>query len=225
MPTLRHYFKKTVKNALVLAAACFAVFLLALLLAWLLPSNGPDLRPFLLLMYAKEIGIGVAIFTAVFFLFKAYKVCKTERSFPQELFKMTPSIVILIVVFLFSSTYLFNFFHQTDCTQHDYTAKLDGGIKRIGSKTYHIRICGSGLIDSHFLGEGLDKVLLSIMDEQGTILAKRHYTIFLDDSLGLASLQISEDKLLYFDADSKQGEIAIPPTIHDWIGARIPVLN
>ncbi|WP_216667223.1 hypothetical protein [Herbaspirillum rubrisubalbicans] len=225
MPTIRHYFKKSVSNVLLLAAAVVAAFCVALFLAWVLPSNGPHLRIFFWYFYAKEIGIGIAVFTAAFFLSKAYKVYRTEKSFARELLKMSPSIIIWVAFFLFSSTYLFNFFHQTDCERYNYTEKLHGGVKEIAGATYHISICGAGVSGSHFFGEGTERVRLTITDEQGGILAKRYYKIFLDDSSGLQSLSINKNRILYFDADSKQEDISIPPSIHDWIGARIPILN
>ena len=228
MSTIRQYFKKSVKNVILIAIAIIVAFLLALFLAWVLPSNGPNLRMLFWFFYAKEIGAGIATLTAVFFLYKAYRVYKTERSFFQELLKMAPTIAIWAIAFLVSSTYLYNFFHQTDCEQYNYTNRLNGGVKEIGGKKYAISICGTGVSNSHFFGEGFDRVQLIVTDEQGSVLARRYYKILLGDTLGHRPLQINQNSISYFDDSNsyaEQGTISIPPTIHDWIGARIPILN
>ena len=228
MPTIRQYFKKSVKNVLLIATAIVSTFLLALFLAWVLPSDGPNLRMLFWFFYAKEIGIGIATLTAAFFLYKAYRVYSAAESFSQELLKMIPTIVFWTAAFLTSSTYLYNFFHQTDCEQYNYTEKLNGGVKEIGGKKYAISICGTGVSNSHFLGEGFDRVQLIVTDEQGSVLARRYYKILLGDTLGHRPLQINQNSISYFDDSNsyaEQGTISIPPTIHDWIGARIPILN
>ncbi len=228
MSTIRQYFKKSVKNVAIIAIAIIVVFLLALFLAWVLPSNGPNLRMLFWFFYAKEIGVGIAVLTIAFFLYKAYRVYKTEQSFFQELLKMAPTIAIWAIAFLVSSTYLYDFFHQTDCEQYNYTEKLNGGVKEIGGKKYHISICGTGVSDSHFFGEGLDRVQLTVTDEQGSVLARRYYKILLDDTLGHRPLEINQNSINYFDDSdsySEQGTISMPPTIRDWIGARVPILN
>ncbi len=228
MPTIRQYFKKSVKNVLLIAAAIMAAFLLALFLAWALPSNGPNLRMFFWLFYAKEIGIGIATITTVFFLYKTYRVYRTEQSFSKELLKMAPTLAIWAAAFLASSTYLYNFFHQADCERYNYTERLNGGLKEIGGKKYNISICGTGVRNSRFFGEGLDRVQLTVRDGHGSVLARRYYKILLGDTLGHKPLQINQNSIHYFDdSDSyaEQGTISIPPTIHDWIGARIPILN
>ena len=228
MPTASRYFCRSVKNLLLIAAAILVAFLLALFLAWALPSDGPNLRMFFWFFYAKEIGIGIAALGAIFFLYKAYRIYKTEQSFPQELLKMTPAIAIWVLAFLVSSTYFYNFFHQTDCEQYNYTEKLNGGLKEIGGRKYNISICGTGVSNSHFFGEGFDRVQLVVTDEQGSVLARRYYKVLLGDTLGHRPLQINQDSINYFDDSNsyaEQGTISIPPTVHDWIGARIPILN
>ncbi len=228
MPTIQQYFKKSVKNVLVIAIAISIAFLLALFLAWVLPSNGPSLRMLFWFFYAKEIGIGIAIITAAFFLCKAYRVYKKEKSFSKELLKMAPIIAIWVVALLTSSTYLYNFFHQTDCEQYNYTERLNGGLKEIGGRKYNISICGTGVSNSHFFGDGFDRVQLVVADEQGSVLARRYYKVLLGDTLGHRPLQMNKNSINYFDDSNsyaEQGTISIPPTIHDWIGARIPILN
>lgn len=227
MPTIRQYFYKSVKNIILIAVAIVVAFLLALFIAWILPTNGRDLRMFFWFFYMKEIGLGILIFTTIFFLYKSYKIYKTEKPFRMELLKMTPSVIIWAVAFLCSSTYLYNLFHETDCQQYSYNNKLNGGPKEIGGKTYIFNVCG-GVHDSHFLGDGLDRVQLTITDEQGAVLAKRHYKIMWGDTLGHQPLLINRNSISYFDDTNSYAEqrtITMPPTILDWIGARVPLLN
>lgn len=228
MPTIRQYFKKSARNVFLIAAAVLISFLSASFIVWAWPTNSPSLKMFFWLYYAKEIGVGIAALTAIFFLRKAYRIYRIEKSFLQELLKMTPSAILWTFVFLYSSTYLYNLLHEVDCQQYNYNDKLNGGIKEIGGRKFVIDICGTGANDSHFFGDGLDRVQLIVADEQGSILARRNYKIMWGDSLGHKPLLINMDSIYYFDdtnSYAEPGTIAMPPTVHDWIGARIPLLN
>lgn len=228
MPTIRQYFKKSVKNVLFILVSILVSFLLALFIAWIWPTTGPDLRMFFWIYYAQEIGLGIGVLTAIFFLQKAYRIYKTEKSLWKELLKMAPAAATWAIAFLYASTFLYKLLHQTDCQQYNYNDKLNGGMKEIAGKKYVVNICGAGINDSHFFGDGLDRVQLTVTDEQGSVLAKRYYKIIWGETLGHKPLVIDKNNIYYFDdanSYAEPGTIAMPPTIHDWIGARIPLLN
>lgn len=115
---------------------------------------------------------------------------------------------------------------NTDCQQYNYTEKLNGGVKEFGGEKFTINICGSGTDNSHFFGDSMDKVQLTIINDQGELLAKRHYKVFWDGQPGHEPLAIGKDSITYQD-DEKQADhtITIPPTFIDWIRARIPLFN
>jgi hypothetical protein len=88
---------------------------------------------------------------------------------------------------------------------------------------YIINICGSGANNSHFFGDSLDSVQLTITDAQGSLLAKKRYKVFWDGQPGHEPITIGKEKIIYQD-DEKQEDrtITMPPTFLDWIRARLP---
>ncbi|HFT8010366.1 TPA: hypothetical protein ACU9T0_006026 [Burkholderia cenocepacia] len=116
--------------------------------------------------------------------------------------------------------------NYVDCQRYNYNDKLNGGVKEIGGRKYTINICGSGVNSSHFFGDSMDVVQLTISDERGVILAKRHYKVFWEGQPGHEPLTIGQDRITYQD-DEKQADytIAMPPTTIDWIRARLPFIN
>jgi hypothetical protein len=115
---------------------------------------------------------------------------------------------------------------NTDCQQYNYNEKLNGGVKEFNGKKFTINICGSGTNNSHFFGDSMDKVLLTIINDQGELLAKMHYKVFWDGQPRHEPLTIGKDSITYQD-DEKQADhtITMPPTFIDWIRARIPLFN
>lgn len=226
MPSARQYFYRSVKNILLIAAAILVAFVLALFLAWALPSDGPNVRIFFWYFYAKEIGIGISILVCLFFGYKAYLTWKTEKSVGREFLKMAPTIILWIGVVLYTA----NFFADRkdyDCQQYNYTDKLNGGIKEFQGKKYAVEICGSGINDRRFLGGDLmDAVELTITNEHGELVAKRRYKVFWDGRPGHEPLAIEANSITYQDdAEEVDHSITMPPTAFEWIRARIPLLN
>lgn len=226
MPSARQYFYRSVKNIALIIFSITILVAIIVVSSWAFPPGilGPAL--FLSLLFAKEIGIAIAILVAVFFGYKAYLTWKTEKSVGREFLKMAPTIMLWIGVVLYTA----NFFADRkdyDCQQYNYTDKLNGGIKEFQGKKYAAKICGSGINDRRFFGGDLmDAVELSITNEHGELVAKRHYKVFWDGVPGHEPLNISPNSITYQD-DAKQIDhsISMPPTAFEWIRARIPLLN
>lgn len=111
----------------------------------------------------------------------------------------------------------------TDCQHHNYNSKLNGGIKEFDGKKYTINLCGSGVNNNHFFGDGMDSVQLTVVDARGEILARRNYKVFWDGQPGHEPLTIGPNSITYRD-DEKQADYTIdmPPTLIDWVRARLP---
>ncbi|VWB63842.1 hypothetical protein [Burkholderia lata] len=133
------------------------------------------------------------------------------------------SALILLLVVVGSILFLQGNHDYTDCRNHNYNSKLNGGIKEFGGKKYTIDICGSGANNNRFFGDGMDSVQLTVSDSQGEILAKRYYKVFWDGQPGHQPLRIGTDSITYQD-DEKQVDytITMPPTIIERTRARLP---
>ena len=115
---------------------------------------------------------------------------------------------------------------DTDCQRFNYNAKMNGGIKQVDGMTYIVNICGSGARSHGFFADQNEQVKLVITDANGSTLATRLFFVFWDGRPGEDSIKIRDGKLIYFDAsdeyDSKRS-IQMPPTMIDWVAARIPI--
>lgn len=115
---------------------------------------------------------------------------------------------------------------DTDCQRFNYNAKMNGGIKQVDGTTYIINICGSGTRSHGFFADQNEQVKLVVTDAHGSTLATRLFFVFWDGRPGEDSIKIRDGKLIYFDAsdeyDSKRS-ISMPPTVIDWVAARIPI--
>ncbi len=111
----------------------------------------------------------------------------------------------------------------TDCQHYNYNDRLNGGTKVIDGKTYTINICGSGTNNSHFFGDSMDSVQLTVLNEKGKILAKRHYKVFWDGRPGHEPLVIGRNSITYQDDEEQTDHVIdVPPTTLDWVKARLP---
>lgn len=135
-------------------------------------------------------------------------------------------IIALVIGFVFVASDFFNQIDETDCQRYNYTEKLNGGVKEFQGKKYKINICGSGVNNSHIFGNSMDKVELTVLDEHGVLLAKRHYKVFWDGQPGHEPLNIRKDSITYQDDENqKDYKITMPPSLFEWIKARVSLLN
>ncbi|WP_253567231.1 hypothetical protein ABEG10_11760 [Burkholderia cenocepacia] len=191
----------------------------------LLPNSTHNGLVIASLYFIKEISIAILALIALFFGYRAYRIYKTEKAFHHELLKMLPAIVIWLGLilciagfFMGSSSY--------NCTKHNYNQQLNGGVKEFQGKKYTINICGSGMNNSHFFGDSMEPVQLTVQDEQGQVQVKRNYKVFWDGQPGHEPLVIAPNSITYQD-DEKQADhtIAMPPTFIEKFKARLPFFN
>lgn len=225
MPSVRQYFYRSVRNFLLIVASIAALILMCAIVDWFIPSNIHNGLVIASLHFVDDIGIGLVAAIMLFFGYKARLICKAERSFGRELLKMTPAIIFWLCVILYLANFLVGGGNY-DCQKYNYTSQLNGGVKYFQGRKYAIKICGSGVNNSHFFGDNMDPVELTITNDQGELLVKRHYKVFWDGQPGHEPLTIGAASITYQDDDKQlDHSIAMPPTVIDWIRARVPVLN
>lgn len=124
-------------------------------------------------------------------------------------------VVALCVVSLFARGQAY------DCRESDYAEELNGGVKYFQNRKYAVSICGGG-VSNGFFGDGMEAVELTITSEQGELLARKRYKVFWGGRPGHETLDIGDDTITYLDADGQvEHTIAMPPTVIDWIRARL----
>ena len=87
-------------------------------------------------------------------------------------------------------------------------------------------MCGTGGEDSMLLYRP-DEIRLQIFNQQGDLVALRHFAVNLGSKPG-GPPEYHPDHITYFDISSKRNfekTISMPPTALDWIRARIPLLD
>ena len=151
---------------------------------------------------------------------------QTIRTYVKNPLTLALIFVVLIVCIIATGSLIIYQLDNTNCQQYNYNEKLNGGIKEFNGKKFTINICGSGANESHFFGDSMDKVQLTIINDQGELLAKRHYKVFWDGQPGHEPLSIDKDSITYQDDESQEDlTITMPPTFIDWIRAKIPLIN
>lgn len=221
------YFYKLVKNFVFLIASIFVLILAFVIIGWFLPRHLQGGLILASLSYIKQAGLIVAFGVFIFFGYKVFKVFKTAKSPSHEFGKMTPAVVVWLVI-IFSAVVLVDRYQGGgDCQNYNYNEKLNGGIKNFSGKKYTINLCGRGVNNSHFFGDDMDTVQLTVLDEQGALLAKRRYKVFWDAEPGHEPIVVEKDRLIYYDDEAQDGlrTIAMPPTWLDWIRARLPLAD
>jgi len=111
------------------------------------------------------------------------------------------------------------------CDFYNSSSTLNAGEKNIGGKIYNVQVCGMGGDDQNGTDDELE---LSVLDENGNLLARRHFSVnWYSSSSYHQPLKYEGNKIMYVDYSSREytKSIAIPPTLTDWIAARIPILN
>lgn len=215
MPGTGEYVKKAFITAISMIAIAFVVA--AALFG--LPT------PALLFLgrYREWIAYSIGILFLCFLVYKAYKFI-TRSNAPYQEFRRVLLIIVATPFLIYAGICIFYFFGTDDrCIYHDYTKKLNGGIREIQGKKYNIRMCGNGG-DSTSNG---DEVRLEIFDEKGVLLAKRYFVVDWGSAFH-EPLEYHQDHVIYFDYTNDRGyeqKINMPPTIVDWVRARLPLLN
>jgi|GEM_PF-1177996 len=224
MLTMRECFYKSLKNLALILASIIVLILVWIVIDWFLPRRFHNGLVLASLYFAKETGLALVFGILVFFGYKAFRVFKTAESPSQEFIKMTPIVIIWLVVVFSVGTLIGGHGDGTDCRINNYNEKLNGGVKVFNGKKYIINICGSGVDNSPFFGDGMEAVQLTVLNEQGALLARRRYKVFWDGEPGHEPIGIETDKLTYYDDEDQDSprSITMPPTWLDWIRARLP---
>lgn len=229
MATVRQYFFKSVKNFFLVFGSIAGLVLICMVIGWLLPVQISSGLVLALPRFINELGIAVLFGVIIFFGCKAVKLIKAAEAPQKEFMRMAPSVIIWLSILLTVSIVLAKPDNSSefDCENYNYNKKLNGGVKEFNGRKYIVNICGGGGGNSHFFRDGLDAVQLTVRDEHGTLLVKRHYKIFWDGLPGHEPIGVEKNRLTYYD-DEDQDEmrsITMPPTLLDWIKARISLVK
>ena len=109
------------------------------------------------------------------------------------------------------------------CEFYNSPTTLNAGRKDFNGVTYEIRICGSNPRPQD--GDN-DRLELSVLDEHGETLARRHYSVNWQAGISFHEpLQFEEEALIAPNAFGPDIRITIPPSRFDWVRARIPLLD
>lgn len=226
MPSTRKYFIWSIKNlAIVLSFLFIAISgLLALSQIGKFQLAGKIL---FLLFYFKEYTALVILFVIlIFFGNRAYSFNTKGNDLRKELPKMIPTIIFWLVFSLISTLLITNHLaansRKFDCSKYDYTDELNGGIKEFENQKYAIKICGSGTSHGGILSDDApDLAELTITNEQGELLVKRHYVLGWDGKPGHEPLVIGNDRIIYQDDEEQEDHIiAMPPSLIDRLKAK-----
>ena len=111
--------------------------------------------------------------------------------------------------------------HYPYCEEQ--TKYLNGGEKIYAGRKFNIVLCGTGG-DENF---NHDRIRMQIFSENGTLLAQRK--CYVDWGGTPIRIEYYDDHLFYFDDASKgsgfQNRVSMPPTLLDWIRARLPLVD
>jgi len=70
----------------------------------------------------------------------------------------------------------------------------------------------------------MERVRLTVFDDQGELLVRRYYKVFWGGQPGHEPLKISVNSIVYQDdKEQKDHTIPMPPTRLEWIRARLPL--
>ncbi|MDR1063991.1 MAG: hypothetical protein LBL48_08720 [Azoarcus sp.] len=91
--------------------------------------------------------------------------------------------------------------------------------KEFQEKAFTIQVCEGPIIYEDRVNR---PVRLSVFDEQNRLRAVRYFVSLYHHLSDDAPIEYQEDRLMYYDSNSQDKYIAIPPTTLDWLRARIP---
>lgn len=114
--------------------------------------------------------------------------------------------------------------HYGRCDFYNRPDTLDGGVKLLNGTSYRFQMCGTGGNDQ----DGTDdKIELKVFNDQGTLLARRYFSVnwYAGRSFH-PPLAYEDDFVRYIDVTENsrfEKRLNIPPTKWDWIRARLPL--
>jgi hypothetical protein len=224
MPTAR----KNVKKYLIVVF--YVVLFLAISVAVLPLLPGPlALGLFLFVAEFKTqiAKIALCAFLA-FFAYKYYKFIKRTASPAQAIKENLKRWIIRLLSISFVIYACLSLLVSILPDAYDrcdyYTEELNGGLKEYQGQKFMVKLCGE---DRHhgWFSDGNDEIWLEVLNEKGDLLAKRTFFVHWDVYYN-RKIEYHPDHLSYIDDSSdKIKKLSMPPTILDWIRARIPLLD
>ncbi|MCW3696785.1 hypothetical protein [Burkholderia cenocepacia] len=209
----------TLKAALAVGAIC----LLAAIAWMLLPADTSNAVTLFSLKHAKTV---IFVITSIIFVFYLYRLLRNIGHFSRARRVGLAIVTLGFLVFFYFVNFRGITTDDTVCQRFNYNAKLNGGTKQVDGTTYIVNICGSGggRANGFFAGQN-EQVKIVVADARGSALATRLFFVFWGGRPGAEPIEIRDGKLIYFDAaDQYDGtrSISLPPTVIDWVTARIP---
>lgn len=107
----------------------------------------------------------------------------------------------------------------------DYTAALNGGVREFKGKKLNVTMCGRS---GHLNWKNGDIVRLQVHSMEGELLAERFFIVNWESPEGFRPVHYDDDQLVYFSDGEYDGigtdakTLSMPPTLQDWIQARLP---
>lgn len=225
MQTVRKYLYTSIKTAALIIVSVTIFGLLFFAADWAVSGRMHNGLIIAGLSFVSELFLLMGLAIIAFLGYKGVRIIREEKVPSQEFVKMMPAAVIWLSTLLLAINFIASR-DLADCQKFNYNDTLNGGFKEFNGKKYTVNICGSGAGDSHFFGNGLDAVQLTILDDKGDELAKRSYKISWDTQPGHAPLTIENDSITYQnDEDQRSYIIYMPPTLIDWIHAKVPLFR
>lgn len=219
---------------LLLGTASTLVFLIAVpivVFAFLLALPGPLTDPIGALLWRvdndlkfsliRKIFFPLLVIAITFFFWRMEKFSMRQDATKRRYYRRF-SLIYLLVLFYCLSILITNISSPIYKKCDAYTQKLNGGLRQFDDKTYRIQICGSGPNDSG----NHDHIRLQVFNSADSLQAIRYFRIDWDFSLD-NSLKYDADGIQYLDfsSDELDQRLYMPPSVLDWVRARIPLLD
>lgn len=199
-------------------------FVAATIILFLLPDWLGVAILFFIAKYKESIGYTIL---ALLFIFGSYGIVEFIKNTEQPWQAARKKIPILLSVpfVIYACAAIFVPLLPTDYDRCDYyNERLDGGVREFLGKKYTVIMCGTGGDNR----QSNDEIRLQVFSEQGELVAQRYFVVNWDESSPNRGIQYFPDHISYVDESLEKDfkkTIAMPPTIADWIRARLPLLN
>lgn len=98
-----------------------------------------------------------------------------------------------------------------------FTKELNGGEKHFHGEAYYAKLCGADIRNG-------TEIRFQLFDRAGKLRAQRYFSYYVNSATE-RDLSDGMDSIIYYDGskESPLQSISIPPTMWDWIQARLPL--
>ncbi len=203
--------------------------LIAIIGIFLLPDPLGVRIIFFTAKYIAEIAFTALGIFLCFLAYKAYRFIKhTANPWQTVRENLKPNLILIssiaLIIYACMALFLVIIFPIEYGRCDYYNEHLNGGVKEFKGQKFKINMCGTG-------GDQLqnnDEIRLQVFNEQGELVALRHFVVNWDENNFPNVLEYHSDHIVYFDRSAEEDfkkTIHMPPTALDWIRARIPLLD